>query len=113
MCDCNSRCDMRPTRTIPVTGNATDSVLTVGGLGFSSPVMGNPRGEPYANLPPSSRVQALIEKPFVTPPYGQGAGGALSESEGGASTVTYALKEHWPWLVVGGLALAAVLWKSK
>jgi hypothetical protein len=116
MCDCNSRCDMRPTRVIPVTGNATQSGVTPidvnGSMGFGAPLSGNVRGEPFVTMPPNTTVQNLIEQPFVIPPWGgsaSSAGVALAESDGG--TFTYAIKEHWPWFVVGALAIAAIVWK--
>jgi hypothetical protein len=98
---------MRPDRVIPVTSNPVGDVPLYG-LGFGTSTLGNVRGEPTVSVP-SLSLQTAIDRLANTPVTTSAAGQALADSESG--TFTYALKEHWPWLVVGALAIAAVVWK--
>jgi hypothetical protein len=107
MCDCNPRCNMRQDRVIPDGGGSDPfgSRIPMYSGGFGNPVMGNVRGEP------SSTIPDFGPKPKMAPVvYASVAGDALAGSTSGTPATDF-LKDHWMWLVVAGLVVAAVVVK--
>jgi hypothetical protein len=110
MCDCNSRCSMaRSDRVIPDGGGSDPFGVRIPMYsgGFGNPVLGNVRAEPSSTIPTIRTPAALSPPQYMT---ASPAGAALAGSTSGMPATNF-LKEHWMWLVVAGLVVAAVVVK--
>jgi len=120
MCDCNSRCDMRPDRVIPPGTDPLAGGLPLYGTGFSNPLMGNPRGEPSATVPSVDNRANTANTTIgsggfpAAIPKGAAAGAALADSTNTTSgDLMSMLEEHWPWLIVAVLVAAAIIYEER